>query len=650
MSTVLDQEDRDSPVSSASAKRWDSQAAHELIDRLIGLRSQLLDLQSGFEREISELPSAHQPLARNLLHYVALRRNDIRPLQEELVWWGLSSLGRCESHVLANLNAVLDILTRLSRHKANEEQVEPPIDFPQDKRLVRKRTEDLLGPIPKDRAAHIMVTMPPSAADDYHVVRDLLANGMTCMRINTAHDSPEQWQAMIRNLRRAEKETGNNCRVMMDLAGPKLRTGPIEPGPCVLKWRPQRDLYGRVTTPASIWLYPETDHAAAETTTISPGHDVSIPVQDEQLVSLKNGDMVWLRDARGRNRRLTVVESTQYGVGVESTRTGYVTPGTELYRVEPEDAEKEDSLIGRVGNIAPLEQALLLKVGDKLVVTDDQQLGKFAQYDGQGDLVEPPRIGCTLPSILDDVKAGERILFDDGKIEGIIQEVSSDYLVVEITRSGESGTRLRADKGINLPDSDLRLEALTDKDLKDLEFIVKHADVVAYSFVRRAEDVHRLQCELERLGRPDLGIVLKIENRQACERLPSILFAALRSRAAGVMIARGDLFVEVGYQRLAEMQEEILWMCEAAYMPVIWATQVLEGLAKQGLPSRAEVTDAAMGVRAECVMLNKGPHIVEAVRTLDNILGRMQDHQLKKRPLLRRLRLADDLQPIKEEV
>lgn len=184
----------------------------------------------------------------------------------------------------------------------------------------------------------------------------------------------------------------------------------------------------------------------------------------------------------------------------------------------------------------------------------------------------------------------------------------------------------------------------------DLEFIVKHADVVACSFVRRAEDVHRLQRELERLGRPDLGIALKIENRQACERLPSILFAALRSRAAGVMIARGDLFVEVGYQRLAEMQEEILWMCEAAYMPVIWATQVLEGLAKQGLPSRAEVTDAAMSVRAECVMLNKGPYIVKAVRTLDNILGRMQDHQLKKRPLLRRLRLADDLQPIEEEV
>ena len=83
------------------------------------------------------------------------------------------------------------------------------------------------------------------------------------------------------------------------------------------------------------------------------------------------------------------------------------------------------------------------------------------------------------------------------------------------------------------------------------------------------------------------------------------------------MIARGDLAVEVGFERLAEVQEEILWLCEAAHVPVIWATQVLESVAQTGQPSRAEVTDAAMAERAECVMLNKGPHIGEAVRALD---------------------------------
>lgn len=109
------------------------------------------------------------------------------------------------------------------------------------------------------------------------------------------------------------------------------------------------------------------------------------------------------------------------------------------------------------------------------------------------------------------------------------------------------------------------------------------------------------------------------------------------------MIARGDLAVECGWERLAEVQEEILWMCEAAHVPVIWATQVLETLAKEGRPSRAEITDAALAERAECVMLNKGPYIVEAVRLLNDILSRMAGHQSKKRPMLRKLKLAEGL-------
>jgi pyruvate kinase len=108
-----------------------------------------------------------------------------------------------------------------------------------------------------------------------------------------------------------------------------------------------------------------------------------------------------------------------------------------------------------------------------------------------------------------------------------------------------------------------------------------------------------------------------------------------------VMIARGDLAVEVGFERLAEVQEEILWMCEAAHVPVVWATQVLEHLTREGAPSRAEVSDAALGERAECVMLNKGPYLREAVRALDDILLRMGRHQEKKRPLLSHLGVAD---------
>ena len=99
--------------------------------------------------------------------------------------------------------------------------------------------------------------------------------------------------------------------------------------------------------------------------------------------------------------------------------------------------------------------------------------------------------------------------------------------------------------------------------------------------------------------------------------------------------------MECGFERMAEVQEEILWICEAAHTPVIWATQVLESLARTGVPSRAEVTDAALSERAECVMLNKGPFIWDAVGTLDDILRRMQAHQTKKRAMLRPLQVAN---------
>jgi pyruvate kinase len=148
------------------------------------------------------------------------------------------------------------------------------------------------------------------------------------------------------------------------------------------------------------------------------------------------------------------------------------------------------------------------------------------------------------------------------------------------------------------------------------------------------DEVHRYR---ETVHAEHLGLVLKIETTAAYTRLPEILLHAMRSPLVGVMMARGDLAFEAGYVRLAELQEEILWICEAAHLPVIWATEVLDQLARTGRPSRAEVTDAAMGQRAECAMLNKGPHVDAAIVFLDDILRRMSRHQRKNTPLLRPL-------------
>ena len=103
------------------------------------------------------------------------------------------------------------------------------------------------------------------------------------------------------------------------------------------------------------------------------------------------------------------------------------------------------------------------------------------------------------------------------------------------------------------------------------------------------------------------------------------------------MTARGDLAVDTGFEQMAEVQEEILWLCQAVHVPIVWATQVLESLAKNGIPSRAEIADAAQGQRTECVMLNKGPFVVDAIEALDDILVRMEGHTRKKSDMLRRL-------------
>ena len=165
--------------------------------------------------------------------------------------------------------------------------------------------------------------------------------------------------------------------------------------------------------------------------------------------------------------------------------------------------------------------------------------------------------------------------------------------------------------------------------------------MVGYSFVQSATDIGLLQDELAR-HRPEdwqrIGVIAKIETIEGVRNLPEIIIRAAGRQNFGVMIARGDLAVEIGFSRLAEMQEEILWLCEAAAVPVIWATQVLEEMVKSGLPTRGEMTDAAMSSRADCVMLNKGPNVAEAVSVLHALLTRMQEHQSKKTPNLRKLK------------
>jgi len=281
----------------------------------------------------------------------------------------------------------------------------------------------------------------------------------------------------------------------------------------------------------------------------------------------------------------------------------------------------------RVAEVFP--EGARIKPGDRL----------YVRYNIDRSRAGVVQITCSLPEILPQLKVGDRVWLDDGHIGG--QIVAKNEQEIELVLSHcKKGQRLKPDKGFNFPDSQLSLCPLTDRDRQHLDLIVQEADLIGYSYVQSAADIALLQSELaQRCGdrAQRLGMIAKIETPQAIRALPDLIVQAAGQQPFGIMIARGDLAVEIGYQRLAEMQEEILWLCEAAHVPVIWATQVLENLVKKGVPSRAEMTDAAMAERAECVMLNKGPYVGLAVDTLDDVLVRMEAHQQKKTPQLRAL-------------
>jgi pyruvate kinase len=584
-------------------------------DRLEALRADIATLRGeaiAAERVadaiIEAVHPSHRAGAANLTHYLALRSHDLRDLQARLSVEGLSSLGRMESDVLGNLDAVLAMLDDALR--PSSESGEDPVSHAAASRELRVHAARLLGGTHEDRSTRIMVTLPSTAADDEDLVAAYARAGMDVARINCAHDGPDAWARMAANVRAADA----GIPIAMDLAGPKLRTGPIAPGPRVVKVKPKRDELGRVTTLARLWATaPDADAQGLD--------GVAVPVEDAGwLAGLGVGDEVRLVDTRDRHRVLQVAETRDGAALLTGDRTSYVATGTDLVA---------ESGRTRIAELPPVDRALRVHVGDAITLTEDLSPAP-ATDEGTH------RIGCTLPEALAAIREGDRVAFDDGKIEGVVTGTVPGAAAVEVTLAAPGGTKLKAEKGINLPDTDLPVPALTDDDRAALDHVERIADIVELSFVRSASDVRDLFDLLDEHA-SDLGVVVKIETTRGFAALPEIVFELMRRPRVGVMIARGDLGVEAGFERLAEVQEEILWLCEAARIPVIWATQVLDSLAGSGVPTRAEVTDAAAGNRAECVMLNKGPYITDAIEALDDILRRMHEHLDKKRPLLRRL-------------
>jgi len=573
--------------------------------------------------------------ACNLAAYLALREHDLRPLQSRLAKIGFSSLGRGGGHVMITLERVTSLIAELLK-----EPVETPdnscssIDYSEGPAILQKKAAKLLGRSPLPRQTRIMVTLSSETAYDYPQILELIALGVNCARINCAHDGKEQWLRMVKYIRRAEKESGRSCRILMDMAGHKIRTGTVELGAAVRHLKVERDAYGRTTAPCSVVLMASTEDGSAEGLA-ECGNRFTIPAKwHKKLIA---GDRLLFHDSRGKERYLDIVAKTEDGHWLtHCDKASYLLSGNSLIWQHAED-DGSYTLQGEfnLGSFPGRPLTIRLFRGDLLLLTRSATPGAPARYDRIGSLREAAHIPCSTPEIIDDLNVGDPLWIDDGKIGCVVEGITDEGANLRVEHAAPQGVRLQGDKGINAPQTRFSLPPLSEKDLIDLDFIARHADMVGFSFVETVEDMGVLIDALSRRKVPKLPIIVKIETGRAVKNLPELLLATIGGRHPfGVMIARGDLSVEVGSVKLTEYQEEILWLCEAAHVPVIWATQVLDTLAKKGRPSRPEFTDAAMGNRAECVMLNKGPFINEAVQALNQVLLHMESQQTKRFSLL----------------
>jgi len=606
---------------------FEREKLQEISKALDSVIERMHEFESKYETQLNKVHPNYAQGARNLVHYLAMRSFNMNVFQDKIEDLGLPLNLESQNNILYGLLNLRTVINSLMSHELpGEEQVCVTNKEVQD--LLERNRQAVFGEGRNKRRTSILVTQPIESAYNDEFVSSLLKNGMDCARINCAHDDETIWTLIIDNI----KASGEPCKIMMDLGGPKLRTGKMKPGPKVIHIKPKTDAMGQVTEPARIWLAPYGTRPPK-----GEDVDVVIPINKKWLRKTKKGSYIIFKDTRGRKCKIKIKGKEGRGRWGSSKVSAFVTTET-LFNVFFE--KKSAFEIHSVQELIPLEEVIYLFEGDLLRLDKDPIPGEPAVYDEEGNLKELAHISCTLPEIFDHVNPGEEVYFNDGKIEGVVKERHSDHLLIEITGARKKGGKLKADKGINFPNSELGVSGLTPKDKKDVKFVVKHADAVNYSFVNNIDDVQELLDELKEL-QADIGIILKIETKEAYRNLPGILLKTMENYPVGVMIARGDLAIEAGWKNFAIIQEEIMQMCEAAHLPDIWATQVLENLAKKGTPTRAEITDAAMAQRADCIMLNKGPYILKAVRMLDKVVSKMQRIQKKKVTILPKLEFSE---------
>ena len=262
----------------------------------------------------------------------------------------------------------------------------------------------------------------------------------------------------------------------------------------------------------------------------------------------------------------------------------------------------------------------VLKDGKKVQL----QAGAVFTLSTEEIVGDETRTSITYPGLVADVQVGSTILIDDGLIELKVKEKRDTEIICTVVNGGELGER----KGVNVPNVPVRLPAITEKDREDLRFgVEQEVDFIAASFVRNAECILEIKAFLKECGAPYIPVIAKIENAEGIKNIDEIIRCA-----DGIMVARGDLGVEIPAEKVPYLQKMMIQKCNDNYKPVITATQMLDSMIRNPRPTRAEVTDVANAVYdgTDAVMLSgetaQGKYPIEALQMMVHIVENTEEH------------------------
>jgi len=562
-------------------------------------------------RTVVEACKPHLHSCMNMQDFLTLKKFDLTLLQQALVDIGFSSLERSHFYLLYTIEKQLEAIGHLLGHDTVETSQEPS---PQSVYASMQRRSSFLKSH-HSSANSVMITLPSEAAENPAFIQNMATKNIDIVRINTAHDSLQQWQSMAKIVQEINQNTRQNnpLKIYVDLAGPKIRTGKIK----------------LVTEPLKI----RSDGHSMLLLTVKELQDIVLPndvcaqcrVEEHWFKKRRRGEKILLTHPELKNRKLHIYKIDEKGLWLTFDRKLFMD---EESRFEIQDKKKDHSSI--LG-LPQVEQEIRLFVGNLLMLRSDSRSIGHLRED---DTVAKAEIACSNEDIFNFIDRETPLYIDDGKIGLRVIEKTDLGVLCRVEHAKPSGVVLKGEKGINFPETDLDIEAVTPLDKENLQAIIAFADIIGISFAQKASDVAVVKTMLQENNKELIGLVAKIETKKGVKRLPFILMELFSWQHSGVMLARGDLAIEVGFENLPRIQEEVLELCEAAHTPVIYATQILENMMKKNLPSRSEVIDASMAQRADCIMLNKGLFAVETIDILGKILNSVRPMFFKGRHLL----------------